>query len=100
MTDISLRPSDKNPGRTYKWYNGSAIFKFGYGMHYTNFTANFTSGLQTSYSISDLTYNCKSAWMDQFPFASVSVNVKNTGNTTSDYVTWATSLVTTVHTAT
>jgi beta-D-xylosidase 4 len=86
MTDMSMRPSDNNPGRTYKWYNGSAIFEFGYGMHYTNFTANITSGLQTSYSISDLASNCKSAWMSECPFASVSVNVQNTGNVTSDYV--------------
>jgi len=87
MTDMSLRPSDNNPGRTYKWYNGSAIYEFGHGLHYTNFTAKITSGLQTSYAISDLTSNCKSAWLDQCAFASVQVSVQNTGSVTSDYVT-------------
>ncbi|KAH4237064.1 hypothetical protein HBI56_093080 [Parastagonospora nodorum] len=87
MTDMSLRPSDNNPGRTYKWYNGSAVYDFGHGLHYTNFTVNITSGLQTSYVISDVISNCKSAWLDQCPFASVQVSVQNTGSITSDYVT-------------
>ncbi|KAL5113779.1 hypothetical protein ACEQ8H_008353 [Pleosporales sp. CAS-2024a] len=87
MTDMALRPSDKNPGRTYKWYNGTATFDFGFGMHYTNFSASITSGLQTSYSISDLTSNCnKARFKDQCPFASVQVAVQNTGKVTSDYV--------------
>ncbi|KAF2475955.1 uncharacterized protein BDR25DRAFT_350240 [Lindgomyces ingoldianus] len=40
MTDMSLRPGPNNPGRTYKWYNGTAIFEFEPGMHYTNFTTD------------------------------------------------------------
>jgi len=26
MTNMSLRPGENNPGRTYKWYNGTAVF--------------------------------------------------------------------------
>jgi beta-D-xylosidase 4 len=86
MTDMSLRPGEHNPGRTYKWYNGTAVFEFGYGLHYTNFSANISSGLQQSYAISDLTSNCTETYKDQCAFASVQVNVQNVGNTTSDYV--------------
>jgi beta-D-xylosidase 4 len=86
MTDMALRPGKNNPGRTYKWYNGSAVFEFGHGLHYTNFSANISSGLQQTYSISDLTSNCTQTYKDQCTFASVQVNVNNMGNTTSDYV--------------
>jgi beta-D-xylosidase 4 len=89
MTDMALRPGKDNPGRTYKWYSGEAVFEFGYGMHYTNFSANISSGLQTSYAISDLTSNCTEAYKDQCAFASVQVNVNNVGKTTSDYVALA-----------
>ncbi|KAH7379267.1 glycoside hydrolase superfamily [Phaeosphaeria sp. MPI-PUGE-AT-0046c] len=86
MTDMALRPSEHNPGRTYKWFQGSAVYEFGYGLHYTNFTASITSKIQDSYAISDLTSSCNQTYMDQCPFMSVSVNVNNIGNTTSDYV--------------
>lgn len=89
MTDMGLRPGQSNPGRTYKWYNGSAVFEFGYGMHYTNFSATVSSGLNHSYSISDLTSKCQNTSaisVGSCPFASVKVNVDNVGSTTSDYV--------------
>jgi len=87
MTDMALRPGANNPGRTYKWYNGTAVFEFGYGMHYTNFSASIGAGMQQSYAISDLTSNCSASTLDVCHFASVNVEVKNNGNTTSDYVT-------------
>jgi beta-D-xylosidase 4 len=86
MTDMALRPGLNNPGRTYKWYNGTAVFEFGYGMHYTNFSASIGAGMQQSYAISDLTSKCSASTLDTCPFASVKVEVKNTGHTTSDYV--------------
>ncbi|KAF2467470.1 glycoside hydrolase [Lindgomyces ingoldianus] len=94
MTDMSLRPGPKNPGRTYKWYNGTAIFEYGFGMHYPNFTADVTSPLQQSYDISSLMSACNKSnitYPDRCPFASspIQVEVTNTGNTTSDYVTLA-----------
>jgi beta-D-xylosidase 4 len=89
MTNMALRPGKNSPGRTYKWYNGSAVFEFGYGMHYTNFSASITSKLQQSYAISDLMSSCQStdqAYLDRCPFASVDVAVMNKGNVSSDYV--------------
>lgn len=90
MTNMALRPGKNNPGRTYKWYNGTAVFDFGYGMHYTNFTANISNRPQQSYAISDLASKCQnssSAGLDACPFASFDVAIANTGNITSDYVT-------------
>jgi beta-D-xylosidase 4 len=90
MTDMGMRPGKNNPGRTYKWYNGSAVFEFGYGMHYTNFSASITSKLSQSYAISDLTSKCQSTnstSLERCAFASIEVGVTNTGKTTSDYVT-------------
>ncbi|PSN63439.1 glycoside hydrolase [Corynespora cassiicola Philippines] len=89
MTDMTLRPGPSSPGRTYKWYNGTAVFEFGFGLHYTNFSADVTSELQQSYDIADLVSDCKGSnttYMDRCAFATVEVEVSNTGSTTSDYV--------------
>lgn len=42
MTSMKLRPIDSlgYPGRTYKFYNGSTVYPFGYGLSYTQF--NYT----------------------------------------------------------
>ncbi|THX06302.1 1,4-beta-D-xylosidase [Aureobasidium pullulans] len=89
MTDMTLRPNETtgSPGRTYKWYNGTAVFEFGYGMHYTNFTADVNPMAASSYDISALTSNCNETYKDKCAFESVSVNVHNTGSVSSDYVT-------------
>ncbi|KAF2270511.1 glycoside hydrolase [Lojkania enalia] len=54
MTDTSLRPSTYNPDRICKWYNGSAVYEFGDGLYYTNFSASIARRLGASYEISDL----------------------------------------------
>ncbi|KAL1612143.1 hypothetical protein SLS60_000366 [Paraconiothyrium brasiliense] len=91
MTDMTLRPGRNNPGRTYKWYNGTAVFEFGSGLHYTNFSASIKSNMSTTYDITDLTATCHSSnvtYPDLCSFgAPIQVEVTNTGNTTSDYVT-------------
>ncbi|CAK9181727.1 unnamed protein product [Ilex paraguariensis] len=45
MTSLPLRPIDSlsYPGRTYKFFNGSTVYPFGYGLSYTNFTYKLTS---------------------------------------------------------
>lgn len=89
MTDMSLRPNETtgSPGRTYKWYNGTAIYEFGYGMHYTNFTASSSALSTTNFSISSLTSNCTTAYQDQCAFHTFAIDVQNTGSVVSDYVT-------------
>ncbi|XP_034685686.1 beta-xylosidase/alpha-L-arabinofuranosidase 1-like [Vitis riparia] len=40
MSSMSLRPVDElgYPGRTYKFFDGSTVYPFGYGMSYTKFS--------------------------------------------------------------
>lgn len=89
MTDMGLRPGENNPGRTYKWYNDTPVFEFGHGLHYTNFSAQIASQLEQKYAISELFSGCpniNATNLYNCHFASVAVNVTNTGSTASDYV--------------
>ncbi|KAI0652437.1 glycoside hydrolase family 3 protein [Trametes meyenii] len=108
MTDMSLRPSATNPGRTYKWYSGTPVYEFGFGLHYTTFgfswaapgadtdadASNNTNaspdfgGPSPSYSIQDLVaHGRKNApFLDLAPLDTFRVRVTNTGKVTSDYV--------------
>ncbi|KAK0466722.1 glycoside hydrolase superfamily [Desarmillaria tabescens] len=65
MTDMSLHPGPHSPGRTYKWYNGTPIYDFGTGLHYTNFSASITSPVMQSYEIAALTSNCTEKYLDR-----------------------------------
>lgn len=49
MTSMPLRPIDSlgYPGRTYKFFNGSTVYPFGYGLSYTQFTYNLTSSTRS-----------------------------------------------------
>ncbi|PQE04291.1 glycoside hydrolase family 3 protein [Rutstroemia sp. NJR-2017a BBW] len=90
MTDMSLRPSSTSPGRTYKWYTGVPVYEFGYGLHYTNFTADIQDLSSLTYNISDIVSTCQKTdtrYLDLCTLGDeLRVNVKNVGSTTSDYV--------------
>ncbi|KAK5651528.1 hypothetical protein OQA88_11982 [Cercophora sp. LCS_1] len=86
MTDMGLRPSPTNPGRTYRWYD-KAVLPFGYGLHYTAFNASLGSLIPASTDPGEtLLQSCKEMYPDLCPFADVPVRVTNVGNVTSDYV--------------
>lgn len=88
MTNMSLRPGLNNPGRTYKWYTGKPTFDFGYGLHYTNFSASISPLEADSFDISSLVAGCYETYLDRCAFRPVSVAITNEGATTaSDYVT-------------
>lgn len=104
MTEMALRPSDRSPGRTYKWYTGEPVYPLAYGLHYTNFSASLSSKTNAStpnslnkkhnpsFDISELMRSCNSSslprtFIEDCPFTSVNVDIKNTGDTTSYYVT-------------
>lgn len=90
MTDMSLRPSESNPGRTYKWYD-KGVQPFGFGLHYTTFKSSFTSNAfgGVVYPIEQLFITCIEKYLDLCPFERVEISVKNTGNLTSDFVALA-----------
>ncbi|KAL5383446.1 hypothetical protein DPSP01_005845 [Paraphaeosphaeria sporulosa] len=90
MTDMSLRPSSKNPGRTYKWYS-QAVQEFGFGLHYVNFTVRFDSRYANHrYPSTQHFAGCSfTSRKDRCPFPSHVVQVKNNGNVTSDFVALA-----------
>jgi beta-D-xylosidase 4 len=89
VTDMNLRPNTTsgNPGRTYKWYTGTAVYPFGSGLHYTTFALQWQVTPAASYSIATLVANAASAaHLDLGVFDAFSVNVDNTGTVTSDFV--------------
>ena len=89
--DQSVRPSKNNPGRTYKWYNG-AVLPFGYGLHYTKFSAKFATALsgRQVFDIQKLKGSCHEEFPDlcKFPL-SIDITVKNAGHVKSDFVALA-----------
>lgn len=87
MTDMTLRPSATNPGRTYKWYSGAAVYEFGHGLHYTDFQITWPMQPTQKYSTDDLkSATSGSKTPDLATFDSYDLAVKNIGNVTSDYV--------------
>ena len=89
MIDMTLRPSANNPGRTYKWYTGTTVYPFGYGLHYTTFSFNWASIGAHSLDIDKLLMNVKEKYgdnLDKAPLIDYAVNVTNIGRVTSDVV--------------
>jgi beta-D-xylosidase 4 len=87
ITEMSLRPTESSPGRTYRWYSG-AVQKFGFGLHYTKFDASFSESTST-FSIQDLVSGCDKTYLDTCSFEPLKVTIKNTGSHKSDYVALA-----------
>jgi hypothetical protein len=91
MYDMGMRPNatSNNPGRTYRFYEGTPVYPFGYGLSYTNF--NFTFPDSSALFI-DSAYIQKYIKEDIYSpltlptLMDVSVTVKNTGNRKSDVV--------------
>ncbi|KAJ3563995.1 hypothetical protein NP233_g8585 [Leucocoprinus birnbaumii] len=87
MTDMSLRPSSVNPGRTYKWYSGTPVLEFGHGLHFTSFRFSWQKQPATQYNIQRLIRAARSDdTLDLATFDTFQVRIQNTGKRTSDYV--------------
>ena len=69
MTSMSLRPVNNYPGRTYKFFNGSVVYPFGYGLSYTKF--NYTLGS------SNMSFNIKLG--EDIPCRDMEYMANNTG---------------------
>ncbi|KAK0667323.1 family 3 putative glycoside hydrolase [Cercophora samala] len=85
LTEMSLRPGEDRPGRTYRWYP-SPVLPFGHGLHYTTFTAKFGVFESLTINIGDLLASCEETYKDLCPFPQVSVWASNAGERKSDYV--------------
>ncbi|KAL2158673.1 hypothetical protein VTH06DRAFT_4155 [Thermothelomyces fergusii] len=108
LTDMTLRPSATNPGRTYRWYP-TPVRPFGFGLHYTTFRAEFgphpffpgagkgkgkgkdrqQSEALKATPIRDLLRGCDKTYQDTCPLPPLTVRVTNEGERTSDYVALA-----------
>ncbi|KAK1819727.1 hypothetical protein LTR12_005897 [Friedmanniomyces endolithicus] len=86
--DIALRPNVNSTGRTYKWYTGTAVRPFGFGMHYTTFAFSWDGQPSSHYDITELIAASQDSGPinDITPFTTVTATVQNTGKHTSDYV--------------
>jgi len=85
LTDMGMRPSSANPGRTYRFYTGKKIFEFGFGLSYTTFTYTYSysasaiSGRVIEKAI-EVAAGDQNRLRDPINIAdAVSVNVTNTG---------------------
>jgi len=85
MFDMQMRPSPTNPGRTYKFYTGQAVFEFGHGLSYTTFNYSwYNDSINSMFSIRSLmknNYDENKVLMHLYR-----VNVTNTGSMTGDDV--------------
>jgi len=93
-----MRPSSSNPGRTYRFYTGKAVFPFGYGLSYTTFnysmggsfltplaSTRHRKGAVASSPILYTTDLLKAGMVDdRAPYVEYTVNVTNTGSVVSD----------------
>ncbi len=89
MSDMTLRPSDHHPGRTYKWYEGNAVYPFGFGLHYTQFEYCWSRSKTRNFEIDDLIQTAHTffkATPDRTPLTDLGLEVTNTGLVLSDHV--------------
>nr|XP_011460171.1 PREDICTED: beta-xylosidase/alpha-L-arabinofuranosidase 1-like [Fragaria vesca subsp. vesca] len=61
LTSMPLRPVDSlgYPGRTYKFYNGSTVYPFGYGLSYTQFNYTILSATRSLDIKLDKSQHCR-----------------------------------------
>jgi hypothetical protein len=78
-SDMQMRPSSTNPGRTYKFYTGKPVFEFGYGLSYTTFSYSWDN--QTTNSIISIESLMKKRSIENKLVVHLyRVNVTNTGD--------------------
>jgi beta-D-xylosidase 4 len=84
MFDMGMRPTSTNPGRTYKFYTGQAVFQFGDGLSYTTF--NYTWYNDSTSSIFSIDSLITNNYDDKYRLHIYRVNVTNVGPVLGDDV--------------
>ncbi|CAF0962663.1 unnamed protein product [Didymodactylos carnosus] len=87
MFNMNMRPGDANPGRTYKFYTGEAVYEFGHGLSYTTFSYDW--GQPSKISVIDITTLMKTGYNDRTITDTYRVNVTNTGMVAGDDIVLA-----------
>jgi beta-glucosidase-like glycosyl hydrolase len=89
--DMGMRPNSTtgNPGRTYRFYTGEAVYPFGTGLSYTSFTFTFsnTSDQVTTFDAQKINAIVSDPFYSRVTAEPISVTqavVTNTGQVTSD----------------
>eukprot|EP01007_Sphenomonas_quadrangularis_P001665 NODE_26_length_2576_cov_490.336367_g21_i0.p1 GENE.NODE_26_length_2576_cov_490.336367_g21_i0~~NODE_26_length_2576_cov_490.336367_g21_i0.p1 ORF type:complete len:583 (-),score=224.52 NODE_26_length_2576_cov_490.336367_g21_i0:230-1978(-) len=54
LHNFNMRPGPANPGRTYKFYSGTPLWEFGFGLSYTTFSLEWDGATPATHKI-DLT---------------------------------------------
>ncbi|XXG84668.1 hypothetical protein AAC387_Pa10g2135 [Persea americana] len=93
MTSLQLRPDDEMgyPGRTYKFYNGSTVYPFGYGLSYTQFNMALVRGPRSVKVKLSSNQHCRSlptkpnGYLNPCPSVLVDELSKNTNKETIDF---------------
>ncbi|KAJ0425033.1 glycoside hydrolase superfamily [Aspergillus carlsbadensis] len=87
--EMGLRPngSSGNPGQTYVWYTGEAVYEFGHGLFYTTFEEEVDATDAGSFDIQELVTASHGGYdrVEQRPLLNFTVSVRNTGKRASDY---------------
>ncbi|EGO01368.1 hypothetical protein SERLA73DRAFT_151818 [Serpula lacrymans var. lacrymans S7.3] len=86
MTDMDLQHNATSPGCTYKWYTGTPVYDFGYGLRYTTFSHKWAKAPSSTYSIQTLVQSGNLySYLHLAPFDTFTINFTNAGNVTSAF---------------
>lgn len=82
ILDMGMRPNPKtgNPGRSYRFYTGTPVFKFGEGMSYTTFATDLAVSQSPTASVATVAAESTMIRAKTSVVATIEASVTNTGD--------------------